>query len=31
VTDLISEKEKLFEDIKHIGDDGVEFWYEREL
>jgi len=28
VTDLISEKEKSFEDIKHIGDDGVKFWYE---
>ena len=23
--------EKLFEDIKHIDDKGVEFWYAREL
>ena len=22
---------KTFEDIKHINEDGVEFWYAREL
>lgn len=31
MTDLILENEKLFENIKHIDDDGVEFWYAREL
>lgn len=24
-------KEKVFEDIKHIDENGVEFWYAREL
>ena len=23
--------EKLFEDIKHIDENGIEFWYAREL
>ena len=23
--------ESIFEDIKHIGENGVEFWYAREL
>ena len=23
--------EKVFEDIKHIDENGVEFWYAREL
>ncbi|AYZ73387.1 DNA damage-inducible protein D [Fusobacterium necrophorum] len=23
--------QKTFEDIKHINDDGIEFWYAREL
>jgi DNA-damage-inducible protein D len=23
--------EKVFEDIKHIGENGIEFWYAREL
>ena len=22
---------KIFEDIKHIDENGVEFWYAREL
>ena len=27
----INENNKSFEDIKHIDDNGVEFWYAREL
>ena len=27
----IEENNKSFEDIKHIGENGVEFWYAREL
>ena len=27
----IDKKNKTFEDIKHINEDGVEFWYAREL
>lgn len=23
--------EKTFEEIKHISEDGMEFWYAREL
>ncbi len=23
--------EKIFEDIKHIDEKGVEYWYAREL
>lgn len=23
--------EKIFEDIKHYTEDGIEFWYAREL
>lgn len=32
-TDIISDriKEKDFESIKHIDENGVEFWYAREL
>ena len=29
--DLISKTEKDFESIKHIDENGVEFWYAREL
>lgn len=28
---LIKETEKTFESIKHIDENGVEFWYAREL
>ena len=28
---LIAKEYKCFEDIKHIRDDGSEFWYAREL
>lgn len=28
---LIEKEYKCFEDIKHIRDDGTEFWYAREL
>ena len=28
---LIAAEYSQFEDIKHINDDGVEFWYAREL
>ena len=24
-------KEETFEDIKHIDEEGTEFWYAREL
>lgn len=27
----MNKKEKSFEDIKHIDENGVEFWYAREL
>ena len=27
----INENNKSFEDIKHIDENGVEFWYAREL
>lgn len=29
--EIIKSTEKTFEDIKHINEDGVEFWYAREL
>ena len=29
--EIISNTEKTFEDIKHIDENGVEFWYAREL
>ena len=29
--DLINRTEKGFESIKHIDENGVEFWYAREL
>ena len=28
---LVKTTEKSFESIKHVDDDGVEFWYAREL
>ena len=27
----INEVNKRFEDIKHIDENGIEFWYAREL
>ena len=29
--ELIKQTEKNFEDIKHIDENGIEFWYAREL
>lgn len=29
--ELILNTEKTFEDIKHIDEKGIEFWYAREL
>ena len=29
--DLINKTEKDFESIKHIDENGIEFWYAREL
>ena len=29
--DLVNKTEKDFENIKHTDQDGVEFWYAREL
>ena len=29
--EIISNTERTFEDIKHINENGVEFWYAREL
>lgn len=31
MTDLQLKNEVLFEDIKHVDEDGMEFWYAREL
>ena len=31
MTDIELYSEKIFEDIKHYTEDGVEFWYAREL
>ena len=28
---LVNKTEKDFESIKHIDENGVEFWYAREL
>lgn len=30
-SDLVNKTEKDFESIKHIDENGVEFWYAREL
>ena len=27
----LSKNNKSFEDIKHIDENGIEFWYAREL
>ena len=27
----LDKNNKLFEEIKHIDEDGVEYWYAREL
>ena len=27
----LGENNKAFEDIKHVGENGIEFWYAREL
>ena len=29
--EIIKSTEKTFENIKHINEDGIEFWYAREL
>ena len=31
MTNIDNYKEKVFDEIKHIGDDGNEYWYAREL
>lgn len=31
MTDIEKYSEKIFEDIKHYTEDGIEFWYAREL
>jgi len=31
MNEVKSYTESIFEDIKHIGENGVEFWYAREL
>ncbi len=31
MTDIALYSEKIFEDIKHYTEDGIEFWYAREL
>ena len=31
MTELKEYTEKLFEDIKHIDEDGNEYWFAREL
>lgn len=31
MTDIELYSEKIFEDIKHYTEDGIEFWYAREL
>jgi DNA-damage-inducible protein D len=31
ISNLIAKEYKPFESIKHISDDGNEFWYAREL
>ena len=28
---LVETNKKTFEEIKHIDEEGVEFWYAREL
>lgn len=31
INDLVNKTEKDFESIKHIDENGTEFWYAREL
>ena len=31
MNELSTQQKKLFDDIKHIDEDGYEFWYAREL
>ena len=31
MSDLKAIEYKRFEDIKHIDENGIEFWYAREL
>lgn len=31
MTNITNYSEKTFEDIKHLTEDGIEFWYGREL
>ena len=31
MNDIDKNYNKTFEDIKHIDENGVEFWYAREL
>ena len=28
---LMEKEDQTFESIKHIDEDGIEFWYAREL
>ena len=30
-SELITQTEKTFEDIKHVDENGNEYWYAREL
>jgi len=30
-SELIAQTEKTFEDIKHVDENGNEYWYAREL
>ena len=31
MSNLIAKEYKCFEDIKHIKEDGIEYWFAREL
>lgn len=31
MSNLKAKEYKSFEEIKHVSDDGIEFWYAREL
>lgn len=31
MSDIEKYSEKIFEDIKHVTDEGIEYWYAREL
>ena len=30
-SNIIEKNNKSFEDIKHVDENGIEFWYAREL